>query len=70
MSKDKTQEAEMELITDDFKITDKNLQVGFYLNANEKQKLNELAEHKGLGVSALLRMMIIKSWREEVKNGN
>lgn len=58
-----------ETIKDDFNITDERLQVNFYLNNNgEKEKMKELAKHHGLSASALLRMLILKEWRAEVKD--
>lgn len=48
---------------------EKSLQVGFYVNKDEKKKLLETADHLGLGVSALMRMLIIRAWRSEVKGG-
>lgn len=51
----------------DESFAEKSLQVGFYVNKEEKQKLQETADHLGLGVSALMRMLIIRAWRSEVK---
>ena len=47
---------------------DMNLQVGFYLQDEEQKiKMKELAKVRGLGVSALMRTLILESHKEEFK---